>query len=590
MSHRWEEGEIVFGDVSKVPLSNRTNPARTKRGFAKVIGTCTLANKDGFEWVWIDTCCIDKSSSAELQESVNSMFRWYQRAQICYAYLSDVADESSGWGEAFNRSLWFTRGWTLQELLAPYTVEFYSADWKPIGTKFCRSKQVASITGIEVTVLESDWVTTEDKLCAAQKLSWAAHRHVSKVEDKSYCLFGLFNVNLPLLYGEGEVKAFRRLQQSIFEESADHSLFLFTRSRSRTNTPMLADSIQRFCTNNTCGVCKNHAQCFSSEIIRYSEIVSNRSLWPAGLQDAHYIQLLRHSVMIKLPLVQYNSLRREERNSHNVRRPSQTVIAILPLSPRRDKHSLFGILLQQISLASYVRLSEKPLLLQEDMIGADPAELGAYTVHDTHPNLGIDSIGKIIPDYINLNWLEQYVKIKLHSATVTAEEWHGNTQGYPARACIGTTAQFPLPSHLQNHFSVTVSFRSVRGPRLTGTIILGNSVTQMELLEIRLSEGPNVDYHFLKRNNQNQRHMRVCAPIPNTNDSLDIALRKLPVTEVEFSKGENSKKSSRIDPASTVWCDFGILRYQYRLDINRLSAKNTSQMSSSQPGLGRSRI
>ncbi|EUC41897.1 hypothetical protein COCMIDRAFT_29390 [Bipolaris oryzae ATCC 44560] len=184
LSHQWEEEEVVFEDVSKVPLSRQTNRARAKRGFAKVLGTCALAVKDGFKWVWIDSCCIDKSSSSGLQESINSMFQSYQRAQICYAYLSNVADISSGWGEAFSRSLWFTRGWTLQGLLAPCTVEFYSADWRPIGTKFCRSKQVASITGIEVAVLESDWVTAEDKLSAAQKLSWAAHRHVYKVEDR----------------------------------------------------------------------------------------------------------------------------------------------------------------------------------------------------------------------------------------------------------------------------------------------------------------------------------------------------------------------------------------------------------------------
>ncbi|EMD85213.1 hypothetical protein COCHEDRAFT_1061408, partial [Bipolaris maydis C5] len=225
LSHRWEEEEIVFEDVSKVPLSSQTNPARVKRGFLKVLGTCALAVKHGYKWVWIDSCCIDKSSSAELQESINSMFRWYQRAQICYAYLSDVADKSSGWGQAFGKSQWFTRGWTLQELLAPCNVEFYSADWSPIGNKFSRAKQVASITSIDVAALESDWVMIEDEFCAAQKLSWAAHREVSKEEDESYCLFGLFNVNLPLLYGEGEVKAFRRLQQAIFEESADHSLF-----------------------------------------------------------------------------------------------------------------------------------------------------------------------------------------------------------------------------------------------------------------------------------------------------------------------------------------------------------------------------
>ena len=133
LSHRWEAEELVFEDVMKEPISNISSPARTKRGFTKVQGTCALAIKDGFDWVWIDSCCIDKSSSAELQEAINSMFRWYQEAQICYAYLSDVSDEQAGCDVAFEQSLWFTRGWTLQELLAPYSVEFYAADWAPIG-------------------------------------------------------------------------------------------------------------------------------------------------------------------------------------------------------------------------------------------------------------------------------------------------------------------------------------------------------------------------------------------------------------------------------------------------------------------------
>ncbi|EMD62814.1 hypothetical protein COCSADRAFT_358821 [Bipolaris sorokiniana ND90Pr] len=350
---------------------------------------------------------------------------------------------------------------------------------------------------------------------------------------------------------------------------------------------MLADSIQRFFTNKTCSVCKNHAECFCSDILLYSEIVSNRSLWPAGLQDAHYIQLLSHSVMIKMPLVQYNNLPKDERNSHNVRFPAQTVIVIL----RSHQNSLLGISLQQISSASYVRLSEKSLLLQEDMIRADQAELGAYTVHDAHPGRGIEPVGKIIPGYIDQNWLGKYIKFKLHSATLTAEEWHCETQGYPTTTCIGTEAQFPLPRHRQNHFSVTVFFRDVSGSGLSGTIVLGNSITQMELRAIRLSEGPNVGHPcFLKRGNRTQRFMRVSAPVHNTQDFIDIALRKLPVTEVEFSKGENFKKSSRDNAAIDMWGGHGILRYQYRLDINRLSEENTSQESSSQPGRHRFQI
>ncbi|EUC41896.1 hypothetical protein COCMIDRAFT_39979 [Bipolaris oryzae ATCC 44560] len=346
---------------------------------------------------------------------------------------------------------------------------------------------------------------------------------------------------------------------------------------------MLADSIQRFCTNKTCGVCKNHAECFCSDIQPYPEIVSNQRLWSAGLQYAHYIQLLRHSIVIKMPLVRYNSLCREERNSRNVPFPAQTVIAILPLSPRSHEYALFEILLQQISAVSYVRLSGKPHLLQDDMIGASPAELGAYTVHDTHPSSGPDPIGKIIPGWVDQNWLRKCIKIKSRSATLLTEKCHCENGGFPTTTCIGIEAQFPLPSHHQDHFSVTVSFRDVSGTMLSGTIILGDSVTQMELREIRLSDGPNVDHpYFLKRDNQTQRCMRVSAPIPNTGDFIDVTLRKFPVIEVEFSMGENFKKSSRNNAATSIWGgELGILKHQYRLDIHRSSEEIDNRPSTS---------
>ncbi|KAJ6282219.1 hypothetical protein J3E71DRAFT_175281 [Bipolaris maydis] len=354
---------------------------------------------------------------------------------------------------------------------------------------------------------------------------------------------------------------------------------------------MLADSIQKFCTNTTCGVCEYYVECFCLDTLSYSEIVPNRNLWPAGLQDAHYIQLLRHSVMIKLPLVQYNSLPKDERNFRNVHIPAHTVIAILPLSPRSHKNSLLGILLQHMSSASYVRLSTKPLLLQEDMIGAVQAELGAYAVHDIYPNRGVGPVGKNIPNYIDQNWLREYIKFKLHSATLTAEEWHCETQSYPTTTCIGTKAQFPLPIHRQDKFSVTVSFRDVSDPGFSGTIFLGNSVTQMELRAIRLSEGPNVSHpSFLKRGNQTQRCMRVSALIPSTQDFIEVILRKLPATEVVFSDGEVFENPSQNNIAISMIDDLRILRYQYRLDINRLSGEKKVQESSLQPVRLRSRI
>jgi len=169
---------------------------------------------------WIDTCCIDKTSSAELSEAINSMFSWYQKSQVCYAYLSDVSSSANDHYKAkseFRRSNWFTRGWTLQELLAPKFVEFYDQNWVEIGTRAAMQKLLHEITGIR---------TFDDIGSAnvAEKMSWASRRVTTRIEDQAYCLMGLFGVNMPLLYGEG-AKAFLRLQLEIWNMTNDESIF-----------------------------------------------------------------------------------------------------------------------------------------------------------------------------------------------------------------------------------------------------------------------------------------------------------------------------------------------------------------------------
>jgi hypothetical protein len=171
---------------------------------------------------WLDSCCIDKTSSAELSEAINSMYRWYQNAQVCYAYLEDVpAEDSSLWSEdsAFRKSKWFTRGWTLQELLAPEIVVFYDHDWNEIGTRTELGSLIALITGIDTESLYRPL-----NACIAQKMSWVSERETLREEDMAYCLLGLFDVNMPLLYGEGK-KAFVRLQLEIIKQSDDDSIF-----------------------------------------------------------------------------------------------------------------------------------------------------------------------------------------------------------------------------------------------------------------------------------------------------------------------------------------------------------------------------
>ncbi|KAK5660639.1 hypothetical protein OQA88_12001 [Cercophora sp. LCS_1] len=209
LSHTWRDAEITFGNYVG-------GQHGSEAGYDKIRGSCTLAASEGFRYIWIDTCCVDQSSSAELSESINSMFEFYHKAAVCYAYLSDV--QSS---EDLEKSRWFTRGWTLQELIAPSEVVFLSADWTEIGTKHSLCDVVSRITRIDERVLrDGDW----SGYTVAQKMSWAAGRRTTRLEDEAYCIMGLFDVNMPLLYGEGR-KAFIRLQQEILKATNDQSLF-----------------------------------------------------------------------------------------------------------------------------------------------------------------------------------------------------------------------------------------------------------------------------------------------------------------------------------------------------------------------------
>ncbi|KAH7066373.1 heterokaryon incompatibility protein-domain-containing protein [Paraphoma chrysanthemicola] len=214
LSHTWGQDEVSFDDISKCH-------AKTMAGYDKIVGCCRQAIHDGFEWAWIDTCCIDKRSSAELSEAINSMYKWYWQASICYAYLSDVSGNLA-WEEQLKCSRWFSRGWTLQELLAPDAVEFYDNSWKLLGT---RARLVDHIQ--EITKIDRRFLLNRDTIrdaSIATKFSWAAPRITTRVEDRAYCMLGLVQVNMPMLYGEGD-RAFYRLQLEIIRQTNEHSIF-----------------------------------------------------------------------------------------------------------------------------------------------------------------------------------------------------------------------------------------------------------------------------------------------------------------------------------------------------------------------------
>jgi hypothetical protein len=239
LSHRWEDGEVSFKDVIK--------PRNLKApGWIKIAKACDLARMRKHKWIWIDTCSIDKISSAELSEAIKSMYRWYERAQECYVYLNDVScrgqdlAKTKGWlpleeslseyvQEALRSSDWFNRGWTLQELLAPSHILFIEKYWKGvIGTKDTLAPLLSEITGIREMILASSSLFLGYHAGIAQRMSWASKRVCSGEEDTAYCSLGIFDVNIPLIYGEGRCRAFRRLQLEILKKSNDESIFAWS--------------------------------------------------------------------------------------------------------------------------------------------------------------------------------------------------------------------------------------------------------------------------------------------------------------------------------------------------------------------------
>lgn len=259
LSHRWTDDEVTHKDFVK-------GRKKDSSGYKKILDFCTLVKQNGLSWAWVDTCCIDKRSSAELQEAINSMFRYYQASKKCYVHLADVnaAPADPDLKTEIQSSKWFTRGWTLQELLAPSRIEFYSSRWRPLGRLgrhagpagrwilYDNSPDFRALIS-QASGVQQDFLAGKNSVfdsSIACRMSWAAGRETTRGEDMAYCLLGLFQVNMPLLYGEGQQKAFMRLQEEIMKTSDDHSLFAWTTTDSLSHSSfchgMLAEAPSSF--------------------------------------------------------------------------------------------------------------------------------------------------------------------------------------------------------------------------------------------------------------------------------------------------------------------------------------------------------
>ncbi|KAH9937837.1 HET-domain-containing protein [Epithele typhae] len=227
LSHTWDtevkeqtyQEIVAIGDECYISGDN-------PRDFVseKIRQACLVAQEHGLDWIWIDSCCINKANSAELSEAISSMFRWYASAEVCIAYLADVPgdDEPGSPDSAFRKARWHNRGWTLQEGIAPFEVYFYAKDWSLLGTKHDLHEVLEEISGIPSAVLRH--TAHYSTFSVAQRMSWAAGRQLTRPEDVAYSLMGLLNVTMPTIYGEGS-RAFHRLQQEIMKQTGDASLF-----------------------------------------------------------------------------------------------------------------------------------------------------------------------------------------------------------------------------------------------------------------------------------------------------------------------------------------------------------------------------
>ncbi|KAI0651004.1 heterokaryon incompatibility protein-domain-containing protein [Trametes meyenii] len=393
LSHCWlrpNESEVTFSDVQHWSPLRRV---QANDGWKKIKGACRAARKMGWKWIWIDTCCIDKSSSAELSEAIRSMFAWYRDAQVCLVYLNDVpgSEHKEVVDQCLRNSRWFKRGWTLQELVASQLdMVFLDQEWRSIGTREELADIIHEITGVDRWVLKvipeqsnsSDFtgdagiqaqlkitkrVKSIHALSIAKRMSWARGRETGRPEDRAYSLMGIFGVSMPVLYGEGGVEAFRRLQLEICRRSPDHTLFAHGIHLSLLSNPFSGPGPQGRL--KTASVLAMSPDSFCSPIAfkPITMLRLTRKLKLATIEDPHYHDT-NFGVRIQLPIACIDTGLRLH----------CALLGVMPLSDSDDR--IIGLLLWQRESGPNLY---RRLALYED---SPTIPTGTSTLHQSEPS------------------------------------------------------------------------------------------------------------------------------------------------------------------------------------------------------------
>ncbi|KAK0665433.1 putative vegetative incompatibility protein HET [Cercophora samala] len=287
LTHTWGDEEVTFQDITT------SSELFKKKGFMKIKMICELASKNNLEYAWVDTCCIDKSSSAELSEAINSMYAWYRDSTVCYAFLEDLEPATEITRNSdFAKCRWFKRGWTLQELIAPRCLEFYDKEWGSRGSKKDYAVTLEAITRIPAGILNDESRLSD--ISVAERMSWASSRETSRIEDQAYCLLGIFGIHIPLIYGEGS-RSFRRLQEEIIKSTGDMTNLAWgfgtPGNTNKSFQPLFAPNPS--CFVNTHGISALRQRAAADMTITTRGLCISRNTWfPLLLHGAAYYLLL----------------------------------------------------------------------------------------------------------------------------------------------------------------------------------------------------------------------------------------------------------------------------------------------------------